>query len=236
MNRKSWIGIALAAMMVASVPVVAAEAASVAQKMDTERVSLDLKNASAKNLFSLYKDLLGVEVDYQCAQEKQVSVSFENLKVRTSLDAICESADLEWSLTDGAPAVLKIRCAAAAPVSETKRRVIKVVEQGGEPKPGEPQARAEVKVRKTMGAQGQKDVTVSINLKDAELADALKMAARLMDARLLADAIPYAGKTVTIKMDEVPITAFLDAVCKQTGTTWSLKPGDPPTLEVTKAP
>ena len=235
MNRKNWIGIALAAALVASLPLAAAEATGVAQKMDSERVSLDLKNASAKNLFSLYKDLLGVEVDYQCPQDKQVSVSFENLKVKTSLDAICESADLEWSLTDGSPAVLKISCAAAAPAGETKRRVIKIEEQGGEPKPGQSLALAEVKVRKTMGEQGQKNVAVSINLKDAELADALKMAARLMDARLLADA-SLAGKTVTIKMDEVPITAFLDAVCKQAGAAWSLKPGDPQTLEVTKAP
>ncbi len=35
--------------------------------MDSERVSLDLKDSSAKNLLGLYKDLLGVEVDYQCA-------------------------------------------------------------------------------------------------------------------------------------------------------------------------
>ncbi len=46
----------------------------------------------------------------------------------------------------------------AAPQGETKRRVIKVEERGGPPKAGEPQARAEVKVRKTVSDQGQKDV------------------------------------------------------------------------------
>lgn len=235
MNRKIWIGIGAAALLLLAAPLLAADAPGVGQKITSQRVSLDLKNASTKNLFSLYKDLLGAEVDYQCAEDKQVSVSFENLTVKTSLDAICESAGLEWTLVEGPPAVLKITCAPQAQPDETRRRVIKVVEQGGEPKPGEPQARAEVKVRKTMGEQGQKDVAVSINLKDAELADALKMAARLMDARLLCDT-SLAGKTVTIKMDEVPIGTFLDAVCKQAGAAWSLKPGDPPTLEVTKVP
>jgi hypothetical protein len=61
----------------------------------------------------------------------------------------------------------------------------------------------------------------------------MKMAARLLDAKLLMDT-SLTGKKVTLKMDEVPIQAFLDAVCKQAGTTWQLKPGDPPTLEVGK--
>ncbi len=59
------------------------------------------------------------------------------------------------------------------------------------------------------------------------------MAARLLDAKLVMDS-SLGSKTVTIKMDEVPITVFLDAVCKQSGTTWKLKPGEPPTLEVGK--
>jgi type II secretory pathway component GspD/PulD (secretin) len=126
-----------------------------------------------------------------------------------------------------------VTCAPAAPGSDTRRRLIKIEEQGGPPKEGEPQARAEVRVRRTESAEGQKDLAVSIDLKDAELADSMKMAARLLDAKLLMDT-SLAGKKVTIKMEEVPIREFLDAVCRQAGAAWQLKPGDPPILEVTK--
>jgi len=234
MNRKLWSGLVLSAACVAlSGHVLGADATSVEQKMDSERVSLSLKDSSVKKVLGIYKDLLGVEVDYQCAQDRQISISFEELKVRTSLSAICESAGLDWALVPGAPTVLRITCAPAGPQGDTQRRLIKVEERGGPPKAGEPEAKSEVRVRRTVSDQGKKDVVVSIDLKDAELADSMKMAARLLDAKLLMDT-SLAGKKVTIKMDEVPIQAFLDAVCKQAGTTWQLKPGDPPTLEVGK--
>jgi len=236
MNRKFWSGIVLsAACMALSGHVLGADATSVEQKMDSERVSLNLKDSSVKKVLGLYKDLLGVEVDYQCAQDRQISISFEELKVRTSLSAICESAGLDWALVPGTPTVLRITCSPAAPQAETKRRLIKVEERGGPPKDGEPGAKAEVRVKKTVSDQGQKDVVVSIDLKDAALADSMKMAARLLDAKLVMDA-SLEGKKVTLKMEEVPIQAFLDAVCKQSGTTWQIKPGDPPTLEVGKGP
>lgn len=228
-------GIVLSAACLAlSGHVLGADGAGVGQKLDSERISLNLKDAHAKNVLGLYKDLLGVTVDYQCAEDEQISISFEEITVRTSLSAICESAGLAWSLVPGTPATLRITCAPAEPQGETRRRLIKVVESGGPPKPGEPEARAEVKVRKTMDAGGQKDIAVSISLKVAELADSMKMAARLLDAKLVMDSA-LEGKKVTIKMDEVPIRQFLDAVCKQAGATWQLKPGDPPTLNVGKS-
>jgi type II secretory pathway component GspD/PulD (secretin) len=211
------------------------EGKGVEEKLDAERISLSLKDASVKKVLDLYKDLLGAEVDYQCAEDRKITISFEELKVRTSLSAICESAGLDWTLVPGPPAVLRITCAPNAPQGEVKRKVIKVEERGGSPGAGEGQAVAEVRVRKTVSDQGQTDVAVTINLKKADLADSMKMAARLLDAKLVMDAA-LAGQTVTLQMNEVPIREFLDAACKQAGATWQLKLGDPPTLEVSKGP
>ena len=234
MKRNLWMGVLLASVcLVLQGRLMGADATTVEQRLDSERISLSLKDASVKELLKLYKDLLGVDVDYQCVEDRRVSISFEEIKVRTSLDAVCESAGLEWALVAGTPKVLKVTCAPAAPGSDTRRRLIKIEEQGGPPKEGEPQARAEVRIRRTESAEGQKDLAVSIDLKDAELADSMKMAARLLDAKLLMDT-SLAGKKVTIKMEEVPIREFLDAVCRQAGAAWQLKPGDPPILEVTK--
>jgi hypothetical protein len=132
-----------------------------------------------------------------------------------------------------APGVVEITCSPTVPQGETGRRLVKVEEKGGAPKAGEPEAKSEVRVRKTVTEHDQKSVVVSIDLKDAELADSMKMAARLLDAKLLMDT-SLGGRKVTIKMDEVPVQAFLGAGCKQAGATWQLKPGAPPTLEVGK--
>ena len=65
MNRKLWSGLVLsAACMALTWQVLGADATTVEQKMDSERVSLSLKDSSVKKVLGLYKDLLGVEVDY----------------------------------------------------------------------------------------------------------------------------------------------------------------------------
>jgi type II secretory pathway component GspD/PulD (secretin) len=234
MNRTMARGtVLMAACLALSIGVMGAEGKSLEEKLDAERISLTLKDASVKKVLDVYKDLLGAQVDYQCAEDRKISISFEELKVRTSLSAICESAGLEWTLIPGPPAVLKITCAPGAHQAGTPRKVIKVEERGGPPPTGEGEAKAEVRVRKTVSDQGQTDVAVTINLKDADLADSMKMAARLLDAKLVMDS-GLSGQTVTLQMKEVPIRDFLDAACKQAGAVWQLKPGDPPTLEVSK--
>ncbi len=86
-------------------------------KIDNERVSLDLKETSLITVFEVYQKLLGVEVRIRCDMERRVTIVFENITVRSSLNAICESAGLRWSLEASEPPVLRIDCESQPPAS-----------------------------------------------------------------------------------------------------------------------
>jgi hypothetical protein len=90
--------------------VVNADVDEVKRKINNERINLNLKDAALSDVFNTFKTLLGVEIRIVCAGDRKISIVFDNLTVRTSLNAICESAGLHWSLEETHPPVLRIEC------------------------------------------------------------------------------------------------------------------------------
>ena len=197
----------------------------VKRKVDGERISLDLEDARVLDILTIYKQLLGVEVQLRCAEERAVSIRFENITVRTSLNAICESAGMRWSLQPGEPPALLVECDTAGPAPVTEGRVV-VKREGAKPGAAPPPAAA---------GKGGKDplaAEVSIELADADLADTLGMAARLIGAQRLVVDVKLGGAKVTFKAEKTTVREFLDAICAQAGAKWELRPEPVPTLVV----
>ena len=57
-----------------------------------KRITLELKGAELEKVLMLYQDVLGVEVDIDPPVDRTISIAFDDITVRTSLNAICESA------------------------------------------------------------------------------------------------------------------------------------------------
>jgi hypothetical protein len=191
-----------------------------------KKITLNLKEASTRDLFGIYEGILGVKVDYACAEDKKVTFAFENVSARTSLDAICESAGLQWKILDGDPPTLRIDCALApaaagiAPVTEPKSA-------GG---PAERAGKMKVYTPKSAGGD-HPPYKIDVTLEGADLDKVLSMMAKLLNAKLLVDQ-SLAGRKVTLDMKRASLEEVLDAACAQANARWQLKGGDEPLLTV----
>lgn len=72
-----------------------------------KRISLNLKDASTQQLFPLFATLLGARLDLHFADEGKISLVFDEITARTSLNALCESAGCGWELLAGDPPTLR---------------------------------------------------------------------------------------------------------------------------------
>jgi len=104
-----------------SVPIVLllALAVSFAASPDTDevldrRITLNLKEAAAQDLFGLFAQILDAELELEFDREVAVNFVFDEIKVRTSLNAFCESVGCDWELKSGDPPVLRFTSAEAA--------------------------------------------------------------------------------------------------------------------------
>jgi hypothetical protein len=200
-------------------------------RFSSERIDLSLEDADIVSVLDIYRKVLGVEVRLQCAEERRVTITFSNLTVRTSLDAICESAGLVWSLEEGEPPILRVDCG-LPPLPGTGKAT--------KPAPGPGQGMVAVPRAAAKGGADPLSQTVSIELQDADLADTLAMMGRLLGGsgsmRLLVD-LALAGRKVTVKAETTTLRELLDTVCAQAGARWELAPDPPPpTLKVRPAP
>lgn len=176
-----------------------------------ERITLDLEDAPLQEIFDLYSEILNVELQIDPALEGTISITFDNITVKTSLNAVCESAGCKWKWTDGDPGLLKVE------------------RDHGD--------RDTVKVRRVAAMHAPEDggygidSPVSLQLTDADATKVFEIAAKVIEAKLLMDR-ELAGEKVTIHATEVPLSGVLDTICTDLGCTWQLGEGDPPTLEV----
>ena len=228
--RKMLTAVALLALLGPARPA-AADLGEMKHRFSSERIDLSLEDADIVNALDIYRKLLGVEVRLQCAEERRVTIAFSNLTVRTSLDAICESAGLVWSLEEGEPPILRVDCGPPPPPGTGKAT---------KPAPGPGQGM--VTVPRTAAKDGADPLaqTVSIELRDADLADTLAMVGRLIGGsgsmRLLVD-LALSGRKVTVKAEKTTLRELLDTICAQAGARWELAPDPPPpTLKVRPAP
>jgi type II secretory pathway component GspD/PulD (secretin) len=198
-------------------------------KIDNERISLDLKNKPLTKVLQVYATLLGVEVHIQsCEKQRPVTITFDNITMRTSLNAICESAGLQWNLEQTNPPVLNIECQnQSKAISEQILRPAKSVipqDPVGDYIAGlNPRQESAERLR-----------LVQVSLKKADLHTVLSVVAKLLHAHLAMDA-GLQGETVTLTRGSVTISQFMDAVCDQVHAKWKLSENNPSLLTVVKS-
>jgi type II secretory pathway component GspD/PulD (secretin) len=228
--KRAMTAVALLALLVPARPA-AADLGEMKHRFSSERIDLSLEDADIVSVLDIYRKVLGVEVRLQCGEERRVTIAFSNLTVRTSLDAICESAGLVWSLEEGEPPILRVDCGPPPPAMTDKA-----------PKPAPGPGQGMVTVPRTAAKAGADPLaqTVSIELRDADLADTLAMVGRLVGGsgsmRLVVD-LALSGRTVTVKAEKTTLRELLDTICAQAGARWELVPDPPPpTLKVRPVP
>lgn len=66
-----------------------------------ERINIELKDAAAADVFQSFGQLTGMAVTIDPAIRRKLSIRLENVRVRTALDAACESLGCRWEPRDG---------------------------------------------------------------------------------------------------------------------------------------
>jgi type II secretory pathway component GspD/PulD (secretin) len=101
-GSKTWLVIALA---LAVLPTVGARAAE--SPLDA-RINMAVHDAAADDTFRTFAKLMSAEAVVDPALKGTVTVELENVRVRTLLDAVCESIGCRWDLQPGNPPKLRV--------------------------------------------------------------------------------------------------------------------------------
>lgn len=184
-----------------------------------ERITLDLEDAPLREVFAIYEEILNLGLDVDPAIDGTITISFENVTVRTSLNAICESAGCRWERVDGDPATLRIDRDASTPG------------RGEAGNDRDDSRRRAIAAHGPEAASRLMESPVSIELDEANATKVLGVAAKIVGAKLLMDR-RLGEKTVTIHTSAAPLSEVLDTVCDDLGCAWELTEGDPPVLRV----
>ena len=101
-GRKIWMMMALALAWLSAIAARAAE-----NPLDT-RISMAVRDAAADDTFRTFAKLMGTEAVVDPALKGKVTVELKNVRVRTLLDAVCESIGCRWDLQPGNPPKLRV--------------------------------------------------------------------------------------------------------------------------------
>lgn len=95
--------------MVAVAWLLVAVAASGAEKSPLdERVNMAVRDADAADTFRTFAKLVNAEPVVSPELKGKVTVELQNVRVRTLLDAVCESIGCRWELAAGNPPKLRV--------------------------------------------------------------------------------------------------------------------------------
>jgi type II secretory pathway component GspD/PulD (secretin) len=164
-----------------------------------KRISLDLKDASVEHLYSLFAVILEAELELDNAEnDGKVSLLFNEITARTSLNAFCESAGCGWELIEGHPRILRFFSLEQALV----------------------QAQPLVE-----------DRPITIDVEDAAAPQVFRLAAKILGTEVFVDP-SLDGTTITMRMEEQPVSKVLDQVCNELSCSWTLVEGNPAQLRI----
>jgi type II secretory pathway component GspD/PulD (secretin) len=195
-------------------------AAAAAESDLDKRITLKLEDAPVKKIFDTYRQILEVELDIDPTIDGDITISFENITVRTSLNAVCESAGCNWELITGDPDLLRV-----------DRDDLAASRQDG-PSSGPHLQRIGGKSSTPEIPPGDVLTSpVSLELIDADATSVLKLTAELIGAKLLVDK-DLEGKTISVNVTGVALSSVLDTMCAQLDCVWNLTEGEPPVLDV----
>jgi type II secretory pathway component GspD/PulD (secretin) len=94
------LGSALVALVTLAAPGVCRELPAAAGNLD-ERINIALTKAPPVDVFKSFGQLTGMPAVVDPALRGELSIVLENVRVRTALDAACESLDCHWNVENG---------------------------------------------------------------------------------------------------------------------------------------
>jgi type II secretory pathway component GspD/PulD (secretin) len=102
MKRKNWYrrmaGLGLMGFLVGAMAQTTAPALAAPPGLLDSKVELAVKEANPEELFETLGKLMGAEVVLEPGLTGKVSIELHNVRVRTILDALCESVGCQWTL------------------------------------------------------------------------------------------------------------------------------------------
>jgi type II secretory pathway component GspD/PulD (secretin) len=90
-----------------AVPFAARELLAAPPALD-ERIDIQLQGAAAGDVFKSFGQLTGMEAVVDPALRGQISIVLEHVRVRTALDAACDSLYCRWEIQPGPPPKLVV--------------------------------------------------------------------------------------------------------------------------------
>lgn len=171
-----------------------------------DRIDMSLKNASAREVFTLLAQIDGSEIEVDPTIEGSFSFDFRRIRVDTALDALCENVGCNWS-RDDAGRRLSVRPGASLRSHETSA----------------PTDRLATRIDLDLEEAGAYEVLAS-------LARLLEVEPRFPDELAGQITLDLENQTVGVVLDEVCHQLFLDWSLAQRSDGWSLvvkyRPGD----------
>jgi type II secretory pathway component GspD/PulD (secretin) len=203
MNRKFGRRLEACALACLICSMMAAGAAHGAEGPLDEKIDLSVRQADPADVFRSFGKLMGAETVVDPAVHGPVSVELHNVRVRTLLDAVCESIGCRWELQPGKPPKLRVTAGPAA--------------AAGKPAPAD--------------LRSGLDEELDLKVTEAKGTEVLKTFAQILGVQLSLD--PAVGGEVSFELENTPCRKALDAVCAALGCDWELVEGPPRTLRVT---
>ena len=87
------------------------------------RVSIAFEKARAADVMKVIADSASMNLEMIGEGTSLVTLTMSNVRVRTALDAACETAGCKWVVIDGTPPLLKVTGARANPKLDIKSQV-----------------------------------------------------------------------------------------------------------------
>jgi type II secretory pathway component GspD/PulD (secretin) len=167
-----------------------------------ERISLDTLDASLQDVLKMFADILHVDLEMDPTMDQKIRLTFENITVRTGLNAVCESGGCKWELADD-DTVLRIT------YDETQWKSV----------PDDP--RLERIYGSEESSSNDLDTPISLQLDDAPAPEVFKLIAKVLDAKLLLD-MDFGDEKITVHMEEASYEQVLRHICKDIDCAWIL--------------
>lgn len=115
-GRLPWFALAVATITVSTL------AAPGSVQADGEvldrRVNVALADSTPEKAFEGLATMIGLEAEVEPGLDDKITVRLDNVRMRTVLDAVCESVGCRWSVVGGTPAKLRIQPLAERPAAK----------------------------------------------------------------------------------------------------------------------
>jgi type II secretory pathway component GspD/PulD (secretin) len=167
-----------------------------AQSPLDERIDMDLKDADVRETLRAFGRILDLDSDAVTigpGVSGELTLTLRGVRLETLLTAVCESVGCHWSF-DGARLTFTRD-------AQGSKRTAQAARAGDDPFGDDP---------------------IDISLKDARLGDILQAFATVAEMPVEISPEVDEETSVTVELDNVPVSQALDVLCEVNGCRWSV--------------